>query len=141
MTPSDTTIAYKVQIFLKVQVHQNCYVIVTGLLFTIGTLAQVGAYPIKLENTSRRSLDVLHLGHLLRRPARASNTSWKPNRIRLRVRFGVQEQSALKQASRSHTGSDLGALYMVGKIIPRRFQWHWYQAQINPESTGIVKTR
>ena len=81
MTPSDTTIAYKVQIFLKVQVHQNCYVIVTGLLFTIGTLAQVRAHPMKLENISRRSLDVLHLGHLLRRPARASNPSWRPNRI------------------------------------------------------------
>ena len=62
MTPSDTTIAYKVQIFLKVQIHQNFYIIVTGLLFIIGTLAQVGAHPIKLENTSRRSLDVLHQG-------------------------------------------------------------------------------
>ena len=116
-------------------------VIATGLLFTIGTLAQVGAHPMKLENISRRSLDVLHLGHLLRRPARASNTSWRPNRIRLRVRFGVQEQSALKRAPRSHTGSDLGTLYMVGKIIPRLFQWHWLQAQIHPESTGIVKIR
>ena len=35
------------QIFLKVKIHQSCYVIVTGLLFTIGTLVQVGAHPHK----------------------------------------------------------------------------------------------
>ena len=57
-------------------------------------------------------------------PARASNPSWRPNRCRLRVRFGVQEQSALKQAPRSHTGLNLGVLYMVGKIISRCFQWN-----------------
>ena len=76
---------------------------------------------IKMENTTRKSLDVLHLGHLLTRPARASNPSWRPNRIRPRVCFGLQEQLALKWTPRSHTGSDLGTLYMVGKIIPRRF--------------------
>ena len=32
----------------------------------------------------------------------------------------------------------LGALDMDGKIISRRFQWIWLQAQIHPESTGIV---
>jgi len=30
------------------------------------------------------------------------------------------------------------ALGIAGKIISRRFQWHWSQAQIHPESTGIV---
>ena len=95
---------------------------------------------MKMENTSRKSLDVLHLGHLLRRPARASNLSWRPNRIRARVCFGLQKQPALKRTPRSHTGSDLGALYMVGKIILRRLQWNQSQAQIRLESTGIVKT-
>jgi hypothetical protein len=38
----------------------------------------------------------------------------------------------------SHTESDLGVLYMDGKIISRSFQWHRFQAQIQPESTGIV---
>src|SRR6185503_4652230 len=126
--------------FLKVQVHQSCYVIVTGLLFTIGTLAQVGAHPMKMKNTSRKSLDVLHLGHLLRRPARASNPSWRPNRIRTRVCFGLQQQPALKRMPRSQTGLDLGALGMDGKIISRRFQWSQSQAQFNQESTVIIET-
>ena len=95
--------------------------------------------PYNGEHVKKKSLDILHLGHLLRRPARVSNPSWRPNRCRLRVRFGVQEQSALKQAPRSHTGLDLGALYMVGKIISRRFQWVQSQAQISPESIGIVQ--
>ena len=70
-------ICLKVQIFIKVQVHQSCYVIVTGLLFIIATLAQVGAHPMKMENTSRKSLDVLHLGHHLRWPARAWRRPWR----------------------------------------------------------------
>jgi hypothetical protein len=40
----------------------------------------------------------------------------------------------------SHTESDLDVIYMGGKIIPRSFQWHLFQAQIHPESTGIVCT-
>ena len=94
---------------------------------------------MKMENMSRKSLDILHLGHLLTRPARASNPSWRPNRIRDRVCFGLQEQPALKRTPRLHTDSDLGALYMVGKIIPRLFQWHQSQAKIRSEYTGIVR--
>jgi len=84
--------------------------------------------------------DVLPLGHLLRRPARASKPNWRPNPSRARVRLGVQEQSALKRTSRSHTESDLDVFYMDGKIISRRFQWHQYQSQIRPESMGIIRT-
>ena len=93
------------------------------------------------EHVKKKSLDVLHLGHLLRRPARASNPSWRPNWSWLRVCFGVQEQSALKWVPRSHMGSDLSSLGMDGKIISRFFQWHQSQAQIHLESTGILKTK
>ena len=91
------------------------------------------------EHVKKKSLDILQLGHLLRRLARASNPSWRPNRIRARVCFGLQEQPALKWTPQLHTGSDLSELYMVGKIILRRFQWNQFQAQIRPESMGIVR--
>ena len=77
--------------------------------------------------------------HLLRTPARASNPSWRPNRIRLRFSFELREQPVLKQTSRSHTESDSGALSMAGKIISRHFQWHWSQVQIHPESRESSK--
>ena len=40
---------------------------------------------------------------------------------------------------RLHTESVWDALYMDGNIILRNFQWHWFEAQIHSESTGIVK--
>ena len=55
------------------------YIVIMGLIFTLGILAQVGACPKEMENTIRNPLDILHLGHLLRRLARASKLSWKPN--------------------------------------------------------------
>jgi len=60
----------------------------------------VGACPKHVERTSKMAKDVLSLGHLLRRPARASKPSWRPNPSRARVRLGVQEQSALKRTRR-----------------------------------------
>ena len=122
-------------------VSAGSYIVVMGLLFILGILAQVGAPPKEVGDTPRSPLYILHLGHLLRRPARVSNPSWRPNQIRARVCFGLQEQPALKWTPRSHTGSDLGAIYMVRKIIRRCFQWHQSQDQIHPESTGIVETR
>ena len=71
-------------------------------------------------------------------PARTSGSRWRPKPIRLRFSFGLQEQAALKRTPRLHTESDLGALDMDGKIISRRFQCLWFQAQMHPESTGIV---
>ena len=51
---------------------------IVGLLFTLGTKAQVGAHPKKTDNTPRKLFDVLFLGHHLRRPARASKSSQRP---------------------------------------------------------------
>ena len=124
----------------KVQAHQSptfgsaaqqCF-------FTLGTLVQVEACLKDMDNTFRMAQDVLHLGHHLRRPARAPHLRWRPKPIRLRFSFGLQEQAALKRTPRLHTESDLGALDMHGKIISRRFQWLWFQAQIHPESTVII---
>jgi hypothetical protein len=41
-------------------------------------------------------LDVLLLGHHLRRPARTSKPSRRPNPIRVWVGFGLLDQSAIK---------------------------------------------
>jgi len=106
-----------------VVVSSGCYDIVAGMLFTLGTLAQVGERPKDVGRSLKMPKNVLLHGHHLRSPARRSNSSWRPKPSQLRVRFGVQEQSALKWAPQSHTGSDLGALYIVGKIILRSFQW------------------
>jgi hypothetical protein len=38
-----------------------------SLLFTLGTQAQVGSRPKKMENTQEMLKDYLHLGHHLRR--------------------------------------------------------------------------
>ena len=51
------------------------YVIVVGLIFTLGTLGQDGSRPKEMENTSEMPKDVLLLGHHLRRQARASKPS------------------------------------------------------------------
>jgi hypothetical protein len=48
---------------------------IIGLLFTLGTLAQVGAWPEEMGNTSEMSKDILLLGHLIRRQARVSKPS------------------------------------------------------------------
>ena len=52
-------------------VSAGSYIIVMGLLFIFGILAQVGAPPKEVGDTPRSPLDVLHLGHLLKWPARA----------------------------------------------------------------------
>ena len=121
-------------------VSAGSYIVVMGLLFILGILAQVGAPPKEVGDKPRSPLDVLHLGHHLRRPARAPRPRWRPKPIRLRFSFGQQEQPTLKWMPRSHTESDLDILYMVGKIISRHFQWNQFQVQIIAESTGIVRT-
>jgi len=50
-----------------------------GLLFTLGILAQVGACPKEMENTQKKLVDVLPLGHHLRGSAMSSTPSWRPN--------------------------------------------------------------
>ena len=121
-------------------VYAGSYIVVMGLLFIPGILAQVGAPPNEVGDTPRSPLDVLHLGHYLRRPAKVSKSSWRPILCQVRVCFGLQERPALKRMPRSHTLSDLGVLDMDGKIIEARFQWHQSQAQMHLESTGIIET-
>jgi hypothetical protein len=65
----------------SVVVSTGSYTVVMGLFFILGTLAQVGARPKDLENPPRKPLDVLLLGHHLRRPARTSKPSWRPSPI------------------------------------------------------------
>jgi hypothetical protein len=83
-----------------------------------------------------------HVERPLRRggPAKMSGSRWKPKPVRLCFSFGLQEQPVLKRTPMSHTESDLDVLYMDGNIISISFQWNRFQAQIHPESTGIVCT-
>ena len=59
-------------------VSAGSYVVVMGLIFTLGILAQVGACLKDMKNTLEIAQDVLHLGHHLRRPARAPQPTWRP---------------------------------------------------------------
>jgi hypothetical protein len=61
--------------------------------------------------------EVLLLGHHLRRPARISKPSRRPSPIRVRVCFGLLDQSAIKRTLRTHPDSVFDDLYMDGKII------------------------
>jgi hypothetical protein len=88
-----------------------------GLIFTLGTLAQVGACPKEMDHTSEMTKDILLLGHLLRRQARASKPSWRPNTCQVRVYLGLQEQSVVKRMPRSQTDSVFNYLHKDGKII------------------------
>jgi hypothetical protein len=51
------------------------------MIFTLGTPVQVGACFNNVENTLRMVQDVLHLFHHLRKTARASKPSWRPNQV------------------------------------------------------------
>jgi hypothetical protein len=76
-----------------VVISTGSYTIVMGLLAILGTLAQVGAHPKEMENPPRNPLDILLLGHHLRRPARTSKPSQRLSPIRVRVYFGLLDQS------------------------------------------------
>jgi hypothetical protein len=95
----------------------RCYGVVAGLLFTLETQAQVGACPKKMENTQEMLKDVLHLVHHLKRKPRASKPSWRPSPIRVRVCFGLLDQSAIKRTPKMHPASIFDDPYMDGKII------------------------
>jgi len=87
------------------------------LLFTLGILAQVGACPKEMENTQRKIVDVLLLGHHLRRSASLFTPSWRPNPSQVRVHLGVQEQCVVKRTPRLHMALVFNVPYMDGKII------------------------
>jgi hypothetical protein len=89
----------------SIVVSTGSYTIVMGLLFILGTLAQLRAHPKDLENPPRKPLDVLLLGHHLRRPARTFKPSWRLSPIRVQVCFGFLDQSAIKRKPRTHTDS------------------------------------
>jgi len=116
--------------------HYNVF---AGLLSTHGTHAQVGGCPKHVEKTSKMAKNILPLGHHLRRPARAPQPRWRPKPIQLRVWSGVQEQSVLKWKPRSQMELDFDVLYMDGKLISRRFQWHKFLVKIHPESMRIIR--
>jgi hypothetical protein len=65
----------------------------------------------------RKPLDVLLLGHLLRRPARASKPSRRSSPTRLRVCLGLQDQSAIKRAPKMHPDSVFDDPHIYGKLI------------------------
>jgi hypothetical protein len=70
-----------------------------------------------MENTQKMSKDVLLLDHHLRRPARTSKLSRRPSPIRVRVCFGLLNQSAIKRTLRTHPDSVFDDPHMDGKII------------------------
>jgi hypothetical protein len=88
-----------------VVVSARYYDVTVGLLFILGTLAQVGACPKHMENSPRMKKGRLLLGHLLRRPARASKLSWRLNPRQVRLHLELQEQPIVKRTLRSHTDS------------------------------------
>jgi hypothetical protein len=61
--------------------------------------------------------DILLLGHHLRRPARMYKPSWRPSPIRVRVCFGLLDQSAIKWMPRTHLDSVFDDPHMDGNII------------------------
>jgi hypothetical protein len=59
-----------------------------SLKFTLGALAQVGACPNYVENTSMMTKGGLLLGHHLRRPVRAYEPTLRPAQFTYRLHFG-----------------------------------------------------
>ena len=55
--------------------------------------------------------------HHLRRQAKASKPSWKPNPCEVRVHRGLQEQSVVKRTPRLHTDFVFNETHMDGRII------------------------
>jgi hypothetical protein len=88
-----------------------------ALIFTLGTLYQVGAYPKEMENKPRKPLDVLHLGHLLRMPASVSKPSWRPNACQVRVHLGLYKKPIVKRMPMTYLDSIFYDPHMDGKLI------------------------
>jgi len=90
----------------SIVVSVESYFIIMGMFFFIfGTLAQVGAYPKEKEKPPRKPLDVLLLGHHLKRLARSFKSSQRPNPYQVRVHLGLQDQHAVKWMPRTHLDS------------------------------------
>jgi hypothetical protein len=100
-----------------VAISGESYTVVMRLLDILGTQAQVGARPKKMENTKEMALDVHLLGHHLSRPARMSKPSQRPSPIRVRVCLGHQYQSAIKRMPRTYPNSVFDDPHIDGNII------------------------
>jgi hypothetical protein len=100
-----------------VAIFAGSYTVIMGLLAILRTLAQVEAHPKEMENPPRKPLDILLLGPHLRRPARTSKSSRRPSLIRVRVCFGLLDQSVIKRMPRMHPDSVFDDTHMDGKII------------------------
>jgi hypothetical protein len=88
-----------------------------GHFFILGTLVQVGVHPKEKEKPPREPLDVLLLGHHLKRSARSFKPSERPNPYQVRVHLGLQDQYAVKWMPRNTSGLCFYDPYMHGKII------------------------
>jgi hypothetical protein len=66
------------------------------MFFILGTLAQVGAHPKEKEKPQRELLDIILLGHHLKRSARSFKPSQRPNPYQVRVHLGLQDQYVVK---------------------------------------------
>jgi hypothetical protein len=100
-----------------VAISAGSYTIVMGLLAILGTLAQVGTHPKEMDNPPRKPLNILLLGHHLRRPARTFKPSRRPSPIRVRVCFGLLDRSIIKWTPRTHPYFVFDDPHMDGKII------------------------
>jgi hypothetical protein len=69
-----------------------------------------------------------------------SKPSRRSSPIRVRVCFGLLDQSALKQTSMMHLDSIFDDPRMDGKIISYAKQWLLFEAKIPSESMGIIET-
>ena len=98
-------------------IYAESYVVVVGLIFTLRTLAQDGPRPNEMKNTSEMPKYVLLPGHHIRRQARATKLSWRPNPCEVRVNLGLQEHFVVKQTPRSQTDSVFNDPHMDGKLF------------------------
>jgi len=92
-------------------------IIIMGMFFILGTLAQVKACSKEKKNPQREPLDVLLLGHDLRRSASSFKPSQRPNSYQVRVYLGLQKQYIVKRTPRTHPDSVFDDQHMDGKII------------------------
>jgi len=98
-----------------VVVSAESYFIIMDMFFILGTLAQVGAHSKVKEKPLTELLDVLLLGHHLKRSARSLKP--RPNPYQVRVHLGLQDQHAVKRTPRTRSDFVFDDPHMDGKII------------------------
>jgi hypothetical protein len=101
----------------SVAVSVGIYTIVIGLLFILGTLAQVRPHPQGLGEPTKEALGRPPPWPPPYRPARTSKPSRRPSPIWVRVFLGLQDQSVIKWTPRTHPDSVFNDPHMDGKIV------------------------